>query len=229
MIVETMTMEEVCSYVLKSVKANMDRISALVYHKSKDYRRTILKSKKVRHEFPPISFEADGLIYYICPSSNGKKEFKQYGVKMYVFVHFYYKGTNWYAQCLENYTEIGLYCQHFFKRYIERHLKNDKPVTIDTVIQYLNETDSNVYCSHKENPKHKNCMYGTTNIGMCCGYITKNYCNVWLTYIDKETIEKGHKFEVYDRTKELVIPIGQDKDGKYVFPFCIEPRIVFSN
>ena len=71
-------------------------------------------------------------------------------------------------------------------------------------------------------------MYGTTSIGMCCGYITKNYCDVWLTYIDKETIEKGQKLEVYDRTSKLIIPIGQDEYGNNIYPFSYEPEMVVS-
>ena len=228
MIVDTMTMEEVCSYVLKSVKANMDRILTLIYHKQKDYRRIIFNGHKNWYEFKPITFYADGMTYYICPFSKGKKEFKKQNVKIFVFVHFYYKRTNWYAHSLENFNEIGLYCQHFFQRYVKRHLKSDEPVTIGTVIQYLKETDGYVYCSHKDNPLHKNCMYGTTSIGMCCGYITKNYCDVWLTYIDKETIEKGQKLEVYDRTSKLIIPIGQDEYGNNIYPFSYEPEMVVS-
>jgi hypothetical protein len=224
MIVDTMTMEEVCSCVLKSVKANTDRISALIFHKQKDYRRIILNGNKDWYEFKPISFNADGLTYYICPTSKGKKEFKKHNVKIYVFIHFFYKGTNWYAQTLEKLTEVCLYCQHFFQRYIERHLKSDEPVTLAIVRQYFRETDGYVYCENRNNPKHKNCMYGTTSIGMCCGFMTKNYCNVWLTYIDKVTIEKGQKLEVYDRAKNLIIPIGLDKNGNNIYPFSYEPR-----
>ena len=226
MIVDTMTMEEVCSYVLKSVKSNVDRILALTFHKQKDYRRIILNGNKDWYEFKPITFNADGLTYYICPSSRGKKEFKRNNVIINVIVHFYYGGTNWYAYALEKFTEVGLYCQHFFKRYIERHLKSDEPVTIAIIRRYIKETDGYVYCENRENPRHKNCMYGTTKIGMCCGYITKNYFDVWLTYIDKETIEKGQKLAVYDRAKKLITPIGQDRNGNNIYPFSYEPRPV---
>lgn len=223
MIVDTMTIEEVGNAVLKTARANRNRFEAIVGYNQPAYKKIIYRGNKDRYDFKTIPVKADGISFYIFPYSEGKKEFKKYGVAYTVIAHFFYNGTNWYCQLLESMTEVGLYVQHFFQRYIERHLKIETPVTIDIIRQYFKETNCSSFCLRKENPRHPNCMYGTTNIGLCCGFMAKNHFDVWLTFIDKETIERGDKYEVYNKTERFSIPIGRDNSGNYIYPFYYQP------
>lgn len=218
MIVDTMTMKEVGEAVLKAVQGNPMKIVSTILQKDKLYRRIILKGGERRYDFKPIRSEADGITFYICPFSFGKRDYKKYGLSFGLFAHFFYKGTNWYALLCNYTTVVNLYNQHFFKRYIERHLKDGSKVTIDTVRQYFKETNYSANCQIKENPSHKDCVYGATNIGVCCGYHcgTKRI-TVWLTYIDKETLSRGDKKKVFDDSADSLPPIGMDAFGQRIY------------
>lgn len=218
MIVDTMSMKDVGEAVLKTVQCNLMKIAIPMLKMNKKYRRIILKGGDKRIDFMPIRTEADGITFYLCPYSLGKRDTKKYSLVFGLFAHFFYRGTNWYALLCDDNRTVNLYNQHFFKRYIMRHLKDGRKVSIDTVRHYFKETDYLTNCQIKQNPRHKNCIYGATNIGVCCGY----YCGskritVWKTYIDQETLSKGDKKEVFDDSADKLIPIGMDGFGQRIF------------
>ena len=218
MIVDTMTMKEVGEAILKAVQRNLMKIASPMLRKDKLYRRIILKGGERRYDFKPLRSYADGITFYVCPFSLCKRDYKKYSLAFGLFAHFFYKGTNWYALLCDDNRTVNLYNQHFFKRYIERHLKDGSKVSIDTVRQYFKETDYLTNCKIKENPRHKNSVYGATNIGVCCGYhCGSTKITVWLTYIDKDTLSRGDKKEVFDDSADSLIPIGMDALGQRVF------------
>ena len=220
MIVDTMTIEELGDAVIKTVQANIFGITNVLFSKDKLYKRIIIKGGEKRYDFKPLRSEADGITFYVCPYSNGKRDYKKYGLSFALFAHFFYKGTNWYALLCDNNTKVNLYQQHFFERYIERHLKDGSNVTIDTVRHYFKETDYLTNCRVTKNPKHPNCIYGATNIGVCCGYHCGRRITVWLTYIDKGTLTRGFKKDVFNESADMFTPIGTDALVNRIFS-CI--------
>ena len=223
MIVDTMSFEEVGNAITKAAQTNMQRITSVMFPKDKLYRRIILRGGERRYDFKPLRTDADGITFYVCPYSKSKRDFKKYGLMFGLFAHFFYQGTNWYAMLSDNYDRVALYQQHFFERYIERHLKDSSNVSIDTVRHYFKETDYFTNCRMIENPKYPNCVYGATNIGVCCG----NHCGsrnltVWKTYIDKETLSRGDKKDLFDESADRFTPIGMDSIGNRLFEGDLE-------
>ena len=203
MIVETMSIEEVSRAVLKTASCNSERFDKVVSHRVKGYKKVIFNGNKQCYYFKPIKVKADGIEFYVCPFCFGKSDYKKNGITCKVFSHFYYKGTNWYCISNSEFTTLQMFRQHFFERYIERHLKDGSRVSIDTVRRYLKETDKCTICLTTDNPKHPNGIYGASNIGVCCGYSCGKDISVWLTYIDKETLTKGEKKELFDITEDI--------------------------
>lgn len=216
MIVDTMSMEEVGKAVIKAAIASRMKIFGLVKRKENKYRKVILKGGEKYYDFKPIPMVTDGITFYVCPHTKGKRDYKKYGILYAVFAHFFYKGTNWYALLLQNYERVAIYQHHFFERYIERHLMNNSEVTLETVMQYFKETDYHSQSKPLENSLHNNCIYGATNIGVCCGYHCGISILIWLTYIDKETLTKGAKKEHFDKYKDDE-PIGFDASGNRIY------------
>lgn len=217
MIVDTMSIEEVGNAIIKAVQTNKKQIASATVPKDKLYRRTILKGGERRYDFKPIRTEADGITFYVCTYSMGKKDYKKFGLMLCLFAHFYYQGTNWYAMLCSDYNTVAFYQQHFFERYIERHLKDGSKVSIDTVRHYFKETDYHTNCRAVRNPKYANCIYGATNIGVCCGrYCGRGNMIVWLTYIDQETLCRGEKKIIFDDSVSLTAK-GVDAQGNRLF------------
>ena len=217
MIVDSMSTEEVYDAIIKAVEANTASIESVISPKKKVYRRIILKGGDKRHDFKPLRKVVDGITFYVCPYSRSKRDYKKHDIMYVLFAHFFYMGTNWYAMMC-NGDCVALYKQHFFERYIERHLKDGSNVSIDTVHHYFIETDYLINCRMIENPKHPNCVYGATNIGVCCGYhLGNNKMAVWSTYVDKETLNRGDKKDLYDESNDRFIPIGTDSQGNRIF------------
>ena len=226
MIVDTMSIEEVGNAVIKTAKANAERFASVVLPREKLYRRTILKGGDKRYDFKPLRSDADGVTFYVCPYCNGKRGFKKHGVMFGLFAHFFYQGTNWYALLCGNFDSVSLYQQHFFERYIERHIKDGSKVSIDMVRHYFKETDYLTNCRMIENPKHPNCVYGATNIGVCCGFhCGSSRITVWKTYIDKETLSRGDKKDIFDKSADRFTPIGIDSQGNRIFEGDLEIHI----
>lgn len=217
MIVDTMNMEEIGKAIMKVVKYKMICLASVTCPMDKVYKRIVLKGDK-RYDFKPLKKVVDGITFYVCPYSRSKKDYKKYGIMYGLFAHFFYQGTNWYAMLCGNGDSVTFYKQHFFERYIERHLKDGSKISIDTVRHYFKETDYLTSCKMIENPKYPNCVYGATNIGVCCGY----HCDsgkiiVWLTYIDKETLSRGDKKDLFDESADRFTPIGIDAQGNRIF------------
>lgn len=213
MIVDTMTLKEVGNSLLKEYREyHVKRIIGLLVHKHKAYRRTILANGEKRINFKPFSYTYQSTEIFIMPFSIGKKDFKKYSLSYYAVARFFYKGEYWYAKFNFSTNFIELYKQHFFQRYIERHLKSDDKVGIDIVCQFMIDTEAVAFIRYVKNEKHKNCIYGSTSIGMCLGECFGGI-NVWKTYIDKETIEYGIKKEIFDAGSEIIKPIGIDEFG----------------
>ena len=216
MIVDTMSMKEVGDAIIKSAQPIILGFISDNSPKEKAYRRIILKGGERRYDFKPLHYETDSINFYLCPYSNGKRDYKKYGLLFCMFAHFFYKGTNWYALLCGGCQTVNLYRQHFFERYIERHLKDESKVSIETVRRYFKETDYLTNCRIVENPKHKDCIYGATNIGVCCGYHCGKRMKVWLTYIDKETLSKGDKRDIFDESADALTQIGMDILGNRI-------------
>ena len=226
MIVETMSMEEVCNAILKVAQTKLVSIESVVFSMEKVYRRVVFKGGDKRYDFKPLRKVVDGITFYVCPYSKSKKDYKKYGIMYGLFAHFFYQGTNWYAMICGNGGSVTLYKQHFFERYIERHLKDGSKVSIDTVRHYFKETDYLTSCRMIENPKHPNCVYGATNIGVCCGYhLGSRKMAVWCTYVDKETLDRGDKKDLFDKSAARFASIGMDEQGNRIFEGDLEIHI----
>lgn len=217
MIVDTMTFKEVGDSLLKEYKEyHMDRIFRLLEHKRKNYRRVILANGEKRIKFNPFSYTYQTTEMFILPFSEGKKDFKKYDISYYVFARFFYRGQYWYAKFNCTTDIVDIYSQHFFLRYIERHLKSDNMVGIDVVSKFMYDTEAVCLVKGIDSDKYENCIYGSTSIGMCFGQGFGNI-NVWKTYIDKETIEYGIKKKTFDIGTEMLKPVGLDKFGLKVY------------
>lgn len=217
MIVDSMTLQEVGEAILKTAKVNIPKIKGMIRRKDKDYRRIIFKGLKDRYDFKPLSFVADGIEFHICPYSLGKKDYKRYGLLHCVFAHIYYKGTNWYCTVSDSFSTIKMYCNHFFERYIERHLKDNSQVNVETVRRYLKETEYLHYIRFINNPKHPNCIYSSTKIGVCCGRVVSKNILAFMTYIDKETLSLGEKKESYNISQIALDTVYMDEKGEMQF------------
>lgn len=213
MIVDTMTYEEVGDSILKAARKSLPKIGRLLNAHRKAYMRIIRNSKKERCDFKPIPFKYDGIDFYIFAYSLGKQYVKKHQFPICLVAKVLYRKTVWYCLVSDGMCMTQLFQKHFFERYIERHLKTDYKVDIDIVRRYLKET--NYVSAQKifENPLHENCLYGATNIGICCGYHCKYKMAIWLTYIDKETLTLGAKKDIFDESREGLEPIGVDCYG----------------
>lgn len=217
MIVDTMNYNEVGKELLKYYSGNIGRITGLLLHKGKEYRRIVLAKGERRVDFKPLCYENDGNEVFIFPFSNGKKDFKKYGMSFYLVVRFFYRGQFWYAKFDGRYMDtVEIYNYHFFQRYIERHLKSDDKVGIDIVFRFIKETNAVTMSKKIDSDKYDNCAYGSTSIGMCLGQEFDNI-RVWKTFIDKSTIEYGIKKKTFDVGSELVKPIGVDALGRNIY------------
>lgn len=198
MIVDTMSLQEVGEAILKTAISNIPTIAKMIIRKERIYKRVIYSGLKERYDFQPLSFADNGIEFYICPYSKGKKDYKKYGLGFCLFAHVYYRGSNWYCLITWDYSSVQMYCDHFFERYIERHLKDDSLVNVDIVRRYFKETDYLTHNEFVEHPKYKNCIYTSTNIGVCCGEKVSKHILVYKTYIDLGTLTIGKKREAFD-------------------------------
>lgn len=203
MVVDTMSLKEVGEAILKASQKSTSRIVSLLVNKDKEYRRVIIKGQKERYDFQKISFTIDGIEFILCPYSKGKKDYKKYGISYCLFAHVFYNGTNWYCMITSDFQRVVMYCNHFFERYVERHLKDDSKINVELVRKYFKEIDCMAIGKHIEHPHYKNCTYASTNIGVCCGEIVSNHVIVFKTYIDMETITKGEKRETFEWGNEV--------------------------
>lgn len=217
MIVDSMTLQEVGEAILKAAVNNRTSILSLIHRKTKDYRRIIIKGLKDRYDFQPLSFTADDIDFFICPFSLGKKDFKKFGMLYCLFAHIYYKGTNWYCNIVENYTRVNMYCNHFFERYIERHLKDDSTVNVNSVRRYFKEADHLHYWFPIENPRHPNCIYSATKNGLCCGFKVSDNIIALMTYLNNDTLVLGKKRFAYDIAQRAFETVYMDANGEQHF------------
>ncbi len=217
MIVDTMSLQEVGETILKTAIKNIPRIKGMVRSKERTYKRIIYKGLKDMYDFQPLQFEADGINYHLCPYSIGKSDYKKYGMLYTLFAHFYYNGTNWYCTITNNFKSVSIYCNHFFERYIERHLKDDSSVNPEIVRKFFNETDHLHYNRLIENPKHPNCIYSSSRIGVCCGYRVSKNILAFMTYIDKDTLTLGDKKESYDIGLKALDSVYMNEKGELQF------------
>lgn len=220
MIVDNMTLQEVGEAILKAAINYYPTIMSKLAYKERDYRRIVIKGLKDRYDFKPIPFKAYGIEFYLCPYALGKSDFKKFGIAYCLFAHVYYRGTNWYCLVMNDFCGLQMYCNHFFERYIERHLKDDSIVNAETVRKYFKETDYLTYNRVIENPRHDNCLYATTKIGICCGEIITENVLVYKTYIDEETIIRGGKKEAFDFGTERLDAVITNEMGLREIPFA---------
>lgn len=221
MIVDTMTLQEVGETILKASQKSIMIITKKMAAKERDYRRIIIKGQKERYDFQPIPFITDGIEFYICPYSKGKKDYKKYGMAYCLFAHVFYKSTNWYCMITWNFLSVMMYCNHFFERYIERHLQDDSEVNVDLVRRYYKETDYLTYFCDIDNPKYENCIYGSTNIGVCCGEKVSNNILVYKTFIDIETITIGDKRKTLDKGQKILESLVTNEIGIREFRIAV--------
>ncbi len=198
MIVDTMTLQEVGEAILKASRKAIPTIERMLTRKENDYKKVIYKGVKDRYDFIPLTFKTDGIEFILCPYSKGKKDFKKYGMMYCLFAHVYYERTNWYCMVTSSFQTVQMYSNHFFERFVERHLKDDTKVSVDLVRKYFKETNYLTSSRFIDNPKYENCMYGATCIGVCCGHKVSDHVLAFRTYIDIETLTKGDKKVVFD-------------------------------
>lgn len=198
MIVDTMSLQEVGEAILKTAISNIPTIAKMIIRKERIYKRVIYSGLKERYDFQPLSFADNGIEFYICPYSKGKRDYKKYGMANGLFAHVYYRGTNWYCLINYDYSRVYMYCNHFFERFIERHLKDKSIVNVEVVRKYFKETDYLSTWRFVDNPKYENCIYASTNIGVCCGQMISKNVLAFKTYIDMETLTLGDKKNVFD-------------------------------
>ena len=112
-----------------------------------------------------------------------------------------------------DFQDVIMYCNHFFERYIERHLKDNSIVNTDIARKYFKETDYLSIYSVIDNPKYDNCIYGATNIGVCCGERLSNHVLAYKTFIDMETIIFGEKKNTFDMGQRAFETLVLNKFG----------------
>jgi len=213
MIVDSMSLQEVGEAVLKAAHKSIPLIGEMLLRKDKDYRRIIIKGQKERYDFLPIPFNTDGIDFFLCPYSKGKRDYKKYGTLYCLFAHVFYKGTNWYCMITADWFRVIMFCNHFFERYIQRYLKDDSEVNAETVRKFFKETDYLYINSPIENPKHPNCVYASMNIGIACGEIVSKQVTVYKTFLCKDTLTLGDKKMVFDKGQEDFERIVMNKYG----------------
>lgn len=220
MIVDTMSLKEVGEAILKASQKSISKIVALLDNKDKEYRRVIIKGHKERYDFQRISFTTDGIEFILCPYSKGKKDYKKYGIMYGLFAHVFYNGTNWYCMITNDFKSVGMYCNHYFERYVERHLKDDSRIDVEIVRKYFKEIDYLTIFHRLEHPKYKDCVYGSTNIGVCCGQMISNQVIVFKTYIDMETLTLGEKKKTYDNGQKTLEALITNEIGIREFEYA---------
>ena len=208
-----MTIEEVGEAILKAAKKSLPKVGRLLEAHRKAYMRIIRKRKKKRYDFKPIPFKYDGIDFYMFVYSYEGRHIKKHQFPICLVANVLYRNTIWYCLVSEDMSIAQLYQKHFFERYIERHLKVDCKVDIDIVRKYFKETNYVSTQKIMENPLHENCLYGATNIGICCGYHCNYRMAVWLTYIDKSTLTLGAKKDLFDECREGLELIGINSHG----------------
>lgn len=221
MVIDTMSLHEVGEAILKASQKSIKRVMNTLVNKDKDYRKVIIKGLKDRYDFQPISFTTDGIEFILCPYSKGKKDYKKYGMAYGLFAHVFYRGTNWYCLITWDFQTVVIYCNHFFERYIERHLQNESEVNADIVRTYFKETDYITHYSDIDNPKYENCIYGATNIGVCCGEKVSNHILVYKTFIDMGTVTIGNKRKALDKGQKVLGSLVTNEVGIREFRIAV--------
>jgi hypothetical protein len=204
-----------CNMALDNLKCNINIVLRKTVAKEKIYRRIILKNGEQTIFFKSDERECNNYKYIVYVKSYGKKDYTKRGLIFYIVTPFTLFGKNYYIYYVNNFNSMVVYTQHFFERYVERHLKDNKSFSKDIIGLYLKDTDCIMADYNINHKRYNNCVYSSTLIGTCCGRKVTNNIILYSTFISKDTLEKGEKKIIYDKGKELFNDVF-DINGKRI-------------
>lgn len=215
--VRNKTIESICGLAYKNLTEHFDEIFAKFNALQNKYRKAVLKQNTDDSIFfKPIERKSNGFTYIIYPSSNGKRDFKKYGMIFFLVTPFYVDGKPYYVRYdgVKRNNKFNVYTQHFFDRYIERHLGNESNLSMVEVIKdFLKETDALDYIKAAEGDKYENGLQLANKVGV--DSVTKISDNILLhkTFVGNSTIRMGKRQEAKEAF-ERVKPYIFDANGK---------------
>lgn len=231
MILDSMDLAEVGTAVLERCFSKYKECLGFLYHKRKDYARAMRNRGETKTYFKPIIKKDLDITFYFLPSCNGKKDLAKYGAIVTLVGQFRYRGENYYFMLLINDRtdgQVAIYTTHFLQRYVERHLKDDSPLNIDTFIKFIKETDGISFGFVDDGYKTENSCQWATSIGNTCGNVLHPNVLLHRTFINADTITKGKKKEAFDRGFSLKDYVTFDSLGIRKLPRSIVKNYKFT-
>ena len=226
-ILDSMDLAEVGTVVLERCFEKFIDCTDKVKYLLKDYARVMRNRGEVKTYFKPLVKKDFDITFYVLPSCNGKKDLAKYGVNVMLVGQFMHKGDIYYFMFILKTGQISIYTTHFLQRYIERHLKDDSPLNIDTFIKFVKETDGLCFGFTDDGYKTENSCQWATSIGNTCGNVLHPNVLLHRTFINADTIVKGKKKDAFDRGSSLRQYISIDDLGHRRLPQSITNNYKF--
>lgn len=216
LIIDSMTSLEAFDVCRENTTELLPYIVRLIMENEKRYKRTVYAGNKTMYWFKRTCFERNGISYCIIPYSNGKSDYKKYGLLFFIIAEFTHRGNTYYGERLNN-GQMRIFTNHFLGRYIERHLKDDSTPSIETLITFLMETHGHSF-GFMQTSRDGSDIIAQTNIGSICETVLSPTILLAKTFVDNETIVRGPKKEAYEKNKILSGVAYYNKLGLRVMP-----------
>lgn len=212
---ENNAIKSYCNLALENLKGNLKEVMRKALAKEKDYRRTIFKKGEQTVFFKSDERECNGYKYIVYVKSYGKKDYAKRGLIFYIVTPFTLFGKHYYIHYAKKFERMDVYTQHFFDRYIERHLKDGRNFNNDVIGRYFKDTDCITMFGDVIHNKYSDCVYASTLIGTCCGRRITDKILLYSTFINEDTITKGTKKVIFDAGNQLFDKLF-DNNGKRI-------------
>lgn len=223
-ILDTMELNEVGDVVLQRSLEMIEKTAPRVSHKQKDYMKIMQNRGNVKTYFKPITVADYDITFHIIPSCYSKNDLKRFGVRVMIASEFRYQGEKFYGLVIGYFNQISLYTTHFIERYVERHLKDDSPINVNTFIKFLMETDG---MSYGFDECEDNKIQWVTSIGNTCGCVLSERVLFCKTFIDNSTIIQGKKKDANDKANSIMKYIDLNAVGVRAIPRVLEKHYNF--
>ena len=167
MIVDTMSMEQICAEYNKIEKIYRPKCERQLSKGGEKYReihRYMVKKKPKGHiQFKPLTCKVDASTTFYCvPESLGHNLFKKYGLMKSYFMTFRYKNRMLGLQRTNGSKRLFvIYTSHFMARYIERILESSA-TREEALLHYINN-NSSAYFTNAHNVTDLYDLMGVTD------------------------------------------------------------------
>lgn len=206
MIIPSMTYEEMVAEFNRDFKQNVEPAYKHYFGKYQQYEHFAKRYKlEKKYYFPMHEYDSKDHNHYIVSFSfNGRSGYKKTGIKGSIFLTYRDRNGNVAAMNSRDNTST-FWTQHFFERYRLRALK-DESIPLNEVMKIFFKNISYASYHSVYAPKHKDCVYGMLEDGIClCELISKEpYIFLVKTFISNEMIKEG-QYDEYSYLQHMAL------------------------